>query len=153
MKYVKLLALALLSILMMACQKPDRHQEKLALSDGSEVALADLDGKWVVVSYWATWCPHCKADMKVLNAVNQLDPEHIKVFGYNYMDLHGKQLLQAMQKFDVQFSEFENIPADLLGLPEEVDSVPATFILSPSGQLVKTLYGPQTVQGLKKYLG
>lgn len=151
-KYVKLIAIAVLSTVMVACQKPDRHKETLALSDGSKVALSDLDGKWVVVTYWDTWRRSAKVDMAALNALHKLDPKHIKVFGYNYMDLHGKELLSAMKQFNVQFDEFENIPADLLGLPEEVDSMPATFVLSPSGQLVKTLYGPQSLVSLKKAL-
>ncbi len=152
MKFVRLFAVSVLSLTLLACQKPDKHNEKLELSDGSEISLADLSGKWLVVNYWASWCHNCKQDMKNFNALSQFDPEHIQVFGYNYMDLHGQKLLTAMKTFNIQFREFEYLPADLLGLPMEVEAVPATFIINPKGKVVKALYGPQTVAGIKKYL-
>lgn len=151
MKVAKLFAMGVLSLTLLACQKPDKHNEKLALSDGSMVSLADLSGKWLVVNYWASWCHNCKQEMDTFNTLSKFDPDHVNVFGYNYMDLHGQQLLADMREFNVQFKEFENLPADLLGLPAEVDALPATFIINPSGEMVKALYGPQTVDGIKKY--
>jgi cytochrome oxidase Cu insertion factor (SCO1/SenC/PrrC family) len=39
---------------------------KLASTDGSTVSLSDLAGKPLVINFWASYCPPCKAEMPLL---------------------------------------------------------------------------------------
>ena len=39
---------------------------KLESTDGGTVSLADLKGKALVINFWATYCPPCKAEMPLL---------------------------------------------------------------------------------------
>jgi cytochrome oxidase Cu insertion factor (SCO1/SenC/PrrC family) len=40
----------------------------LTSTDGSKVSLRDLAGKPLVINFWATYCPPCKAEMPLLEA-------------------------------------------------------------------------------------
>jgi len=64
---VHILLLALLAlgsfVLTARADVGDAAKLKTVLLDGKPVALDQLKGKVVMVNFWATWCPTCKADM------------------------------------------------------------------------------------------
>jgi thiol-disulfide isomerase/thioredoxin len=43
----------------------------LQTPDGAQVRLSELRGKTVLLNFWATWCPPCKAEMPDLNALHR----------------------------------------------------------------------------------
>jgi len=43
--------------------------------DGESVRLANLRGRAVVLNFWATWCPPCRAEMPELDALAHERPD------------------------------------------------------------------------------
>jgi len=58
-------ALVLLIALPFSAQAVDMP---LTAVDGSQANLEQYEGKWVVVNYWATWCPPCIVEMPELQS-------------------------------------------------------------------------------------
>jgi thiol-disulfide isomerase/thioredoxin len=54
----------------------------LARPDGSDLVLADLRGKPLLINFWATWCPPCVKEMPELDRFHQaFSPQGWQVVG------------------------------------------------------------------------
>jgi thiol-disulfide isomerase/thioredoxin len=47
--------------------------------EGSEVTLSDLQGKYVVLNFWATHCPPCVAEMEYFETVGKQHPDKLAI--------------------------------------------------------------------------
>lgn len=60
--------------------------------DGRDLDLDALHGKVVVLNYWATWCPPCRAEMPALDAFYQHHrDEGVEVIGLSADDPHDRK--------------------------------------------------------------
>ena len=81
MKLKKISVYAFIFILI-SCAKPD-----LVTSNNKKIFLDDLYGKWVVINYWADWCPPCIKEIPELNKLNAKYSDELNVFLFNFAHL------------------------------------------------------------------
>lgn len=81
--------------------------------DGRAWTLADLRGKVVVVSFWATWCEYCVEELAFLNSLAHSEPRQLAVLGVNY-----KESARQVRRFAA---------ADPLDFPVLLDKSGASF--------------------------
>lgn len=103
--------------------------------------LSDYQGRWVLVNYWATWCPSCLDEM----------PDFIDLYGKN----KAKDLVVLGVAVDYKNErEVRHFVDDMLvsypiilGTPKVLvqfgspSVLPTTFIYNPQGKLVKVKRG------------
>tara|TARA_X000000368_G_scaffold61516_1_gene43373 strand:- start:124 stop:495 length:372 start_codon:yes stop_codon:yes gene_type:complete len=121
------------------------------LVDGSSGKLNDFRGNWLVVNYWADWCPPCIKEMPELSKFYNANKDSVLVLAYNFDRLEGDELSDQIQRFGVDIPSITNDPGLLFGW-ESPPSLPATYIINPTGELLHTLIGPQTQESLEKYI-
>ena len=142
MIYKKLLAYVFFS-LFLGCAQPD-----LLTSENKKIFLDDLKGKWILINYWADWCPPCIKEMPELESFYNDNKEQALVLTYNFDRLEGEELENQIIRFGVNVPSILSDPGVLFGW-EAPPSLPATYIINPEGRLIHTLIGPQTQESLE----
>ena len=138
--------LIFLLFILSSCSDPD-----YVLVDCSSGKLNDFRGNWLVVNYWADWCPPCIKEMPELSKFYNANKDSVLVLAYNFDRLEGEELSDQIQRFGVDIPSIINDPGLLFGW-ESPPSLPATYIINPQGELLHTLIGPQTQESLEKYI-
>jgi len=145
MKRFFVLILVILSVV--ACSKED---VTFTDNQGKEVHTVAMEGKWVVVNYWATWCHSCAEEVGQINAFYKANRnKNVLVLGVNYDGLDEKSLKLAVNKLNIKYPVLLTNPAKALGL-KDPGVLPVTFVINPKGEVVKQLLGPQTQASLEK---
>ena len=108
---------------------------------GGTLSKADLQGRWVVVNYWAEWCAPCRHELPEFNRLAE-NPE-VVVLGVNYDGITGEALSDLADEMDIRFAVVGQDFADIFGL-ERPQVLPTTYVFNPEGELLHSLAGPQT---------
>ena len=119
---------------------------------GTEVSWKSLEGEWVIVNFFAEWCAPCLQEVPELNkfhAMNSQRPVHL--FAVSYDALTHDELLNIKQKYDMQFPIMRTEPMPNLPM-QKPQQLPATYIISPKGEVLKKLLGEQTAESLTQAL-
>ncbi|MFI3302192.1 MAG: TlpA disulfide reductase family protein [Rikenellaceae bacterium] len=120
---------------------------------GVDIALSSLvgEGKWVLLDFWATWCPPCMAEMPHLK---EAYAEYNKL-GFEICGVSLDNDKDAWQEYCL-----ENLPwVNLLALGSvvadvyQVQSIPTNFLISPEGKIIaKNLRGSAISEELAKHI-
>lgn len=113
--------------------------------------FAEWPNKWVVLNYWATWCPPCREEIPALNRFYRQHSKEVVVIGVSYDPLNPPALEAAIKEMGIQFPVLSSDPGRLLKLPQ-LSVVPTSFIFDPQGKRVAQLTGPQTAKDLEKII-
>lgn len=123
-----------------------------ALEDmqGKTHRLSDYRGKWVLVNFWATWCPPCLAEIPELNSLYKAHKDLV-VIGIAMEYGSGKSVADFARKHAVSYPVVlgnRKIAAQI----GDIDVLPTSYLYSPTGEQVSTQAGEVTRKNVENYI-
>ncbi len=142
----------LFGFLLLCIAIPAMASENWSLTDtsGKQWNLSDFRGKWVLVNFWATWCPPCLAEIPDLSKMGK-EGKKIAVIGIAVSYRSQEEVLDFMKKHAIPYPVVlgsEDIASSFGG----IESLPTSFLYSPDGKLVGQHEGPLTQDEIENFL-
>ena len=119
----------------------------LAPVDGGEISLSDYQGEWVIVNFWATWCPPCVSEMPYLQT---LADRGINVIGINLTDTAG-DVKQFTSEHGIEFPILMEPDINTV-LDYQARQLPRTVIVAPDGTIALRIAGAVEDEHLDPWL-
>jgi thiol-disulfide isomerase/thioredoxin len=143
-----LLALGLLLSAAPALQASDFTMTDTA---GKVHKLSQYKGKWVLVNFWATWCPPCLEEIPDLIELHESKSANVVVLGVA-MDFRNGQ--QVKEFADGLLVTYPIILGDrkLVAQIGPVEGLPTTYLYNPQGKLVAHQVGPVTRAAVENFI-
>lgn len=119
--------------------------------EGKSVSLSDFRGKWVIVNYWATWCPPCLEEIPELVALHEENSDRLVVLGVDYEEVNDDYLKEFVDSHFMSYPvvRMDPVPVTSLG---PVMGLPTTYIISPRGERMARQEGPVTQEAIEQYI-
>lgn len=119
---------------------------------GQHFDLAALRGRWVVVNFFASWCPPCQQEEPglVAFAYQHRGPAGAAVVGVVYDDT-AANARSFMTSAGATWPALED-PGGNMAVNYGVRAPPETFLISPQGIVMAHLDGPVTAAQLDYWL-
>jgi thiol-disulfide isomerase/thioredoxin len=127
------------------------HAFTLTDTDGKTHKLTDYKGKWVLVNFWATWCPPCLDEIPDLVALYENRKSNIVVIGVALDYRNPKQVMDFAQSMQVSYPIVLG-NARVVSQVGPVEGLPTTYLYNPAGKLVAHQVGGITKEAVEDYI-
>jgi len=128
---------------------------KFKTVDGKEVDLEKLRGKVVLIDFWATWCPPCRAELpNVLKVYEKYHNKGFEIIGISF-DRDIETLKQFVQENGItwpQYSDGKFWDNDI-GRYYGINAIPTMWLVDKDGRVVDAEAGSNLPEKIAKMLG
>jgi peroxiredoxin len=113
--------------------------------------LSEHLGKDVLIVFWATWCPPCRAEIPhLIELRNEISPGKLEILAISDEDVVTLKSFAADNKmnYTILSSYEKNLPSPY----NMVRSIPMSFFVDPKGRITKINLGAMNLDEIKAAL-
>lgn len=106
--------------------------------DGNPVSLSSFRGKYVLVDFWAAWCPDCrKENPNIVAAWEKYKNKNFAVLGVS-LDRNRDQWLAAIEKDKLAWTQVSDLKywSSEAAVLYCIRWIPMSFLIDPEGKIV-----------------
>ena len=108
--------------------------------NGNSMPDSALQGKAILLNYWAPWCPPCRLEIPWLQQLQTANPQNLLVIGVVADDSQYKQAAAFMKQRGISYPLVRETPS-LQASFGDITGLPTTFYLSSQGKVVHAVRG------------
>lgn len=124
--------------------------------DGQQQSLQQLKGKNVIVNFWATWCPPCRAEMPAMQRYydNYAQKHNVEILAVNLTksDRGIDHIQQFVEQYHLSFPVLLD-EQEVVSKRYAAISIPTTYIIDADGRIRHTIVGPVDEKMLNEFVG
>lgn len=125
---------------------------RLTTLDGKSVRLSDLQGKTVLVNFWATWCAPCRQEMPEI--VKAYNANHAR--GFEVVSVDEQEDPATVKKWVDAFEMSFPVALDTSGQVGQTfragSQFPTSLWIDPKGVVTDVRYGPMSEDFINQHL-
>jgi peroxiredoxin len=119
---------------------------------GAHLSLASYRGSVVVINFWGSWCPPCRAEAPDLAALaSRFLPRGVRFLGIDIQD-DPTSAEAFMHTFEITYPSL-NDPGDEIALDFRTtvppSAIPSTLVIDRTGHIAARVIGSISYDGLK----
>lgn len=111
------------------------------------IRLSDLEGKGVMLNFWATYCEPCEREMPYMESIYPEYKDDIEIVAVS-LDASELVIHQFIDKYDLSFPVVHDKKSDVMDL-YNVGPIPSTFFIDPEGNIVDKVAGELSLEKLE----
>ena len=119
------------------------------------ISLSSLRGRYVVLHFWASWCPDCRKDMPAMNELSYVYSSDSVVFihiSYDTDKAVWQKYIEDNKMLGLQVSELKKMRETQTYSLFGIKWIPAMYLVSPEGRVMLRTVKVEKLAERLKYL-